>query len=77
VTTRQASGGHLVTLTPEGRAELDEPSARLRDPFANFGDAPSRPDLRELHLIWPEGRGCGRVSPGCAVVGACARFTAS
>ena len=52
VTTREEGGRRLVTLTSEGRAQREERSARLGDPFADFGDAPDRPDLREpLHQL--------------------------
>jgi DNA-binding PadR family transcriptional regulator len=47
VTTREEGGRRLVTLTSEGRSYLDERSARLGDPFADFAGAPNRPDLRE------------------------------
>ena len=52
VTTQEEDGRRLVTLTPEGRAYVEERSARLGDPFAVFADAPSRPDLRDpLHQL--------------------------
>jgi DNA-binding PadR family transcriptional regulator len=52
VTTNEEGGRRLVTLTDEGRADLEERSARLGDPFADFADAPNRPDLREpLHQL--------------------------
>jgi DNA-binding PadR family transcriptional regulator len=47
VTTQQEGGRRLVTLTPEGRAYVEERSARLGDPFADFGDRVSGPDLRD------------------------------
>jgi DNA-binding PadR family transcriptional regulator len=47
VTTREEGGRRLVTLTSEGRTYLEERSARLGDPFADFAGAPNRPDLRE------------------------------
>lgn len=47
VTTREEGGRRLVTLTPEGQTYLEERSARLGDPFADFADQPSWPDLRE------------------------------
>ena len=47
VTTQEEGGRRLVTLTPEGRAYLEERSARLGDPFADFAGQPSWPDLRE------------------------------
>ena len=47
VTTREEGGRRLVTLTSEGRTYLEERSARLGDPFADFADHPSWPDLRE------------------------------
>jgi DNA-binding PadR family transcriptional regulator len=47
VTTREEGGRRLVTLTSEGRSYLEERSARLGDPFADFAGAPNRPDLRE------------------------------
>jgi DNA-binding PadR family transcriptional regulator len=47
VTTREEDGRRLVTLTSEGRTYLEERSARLGDPFADFADQPSWPDLRE------------------------------
>jgi DNA-binding PadR family transcriptional regulator len=52
VTTKEEGGRRLVTLTSEGRAHLEERSARLGDPFADFADAPNRPDLRDpLHQL--------------------------
>jgi DNA-binding PadR family transcriptional regulator len=48
VTTREDGGRRWVTLTSEGHARLGERSARLGDPFADFADAPSRPDLGDL-----------------------------
>src|SRR4029453_16659685 len=47
VTTQEEGGRRLVTLTEQGRADLEERSARLGDPFADFAGAPNRPDLRE------------------------------
>jgi DNA-binding PadR family transcriptional regulator len=47
VTTQEEGGRRLVTLTPEGRAYLEERSARLGDPFADFAGRASWPDLRE------------------------------
>ena len=52
VTTIEEGGRRLVTLTSEGRADLEERSARLGDPFADFADAPNRPDLRDpMHQL--------------------------
>jgi DNA-binding PadR family transcriptional regulator len=52
VTTTEEGGRRLVTLTSEGSAHLEERSARLGDPFADFADAPNRPDLRDpLHQL--------------------------
>jgi len=52
VTTSEEGGRRLVTLTSEGRAHLEERSARLGNPFADFADAPNRPDLRDpLHQL--------------------------
>jgi len=52
VTTREEGGRRSVTLTPEGRAYVEERSARLGDPFAVFANAPNRPDLRDpLHQL--------------------------
>lgn len=52
VTTKEDGGRRLVTLTDEGRAHLEERSARLGDPFADFADLPNRPDLRDpLHQL--------------------------
>ena len=48
VTTREEGGRRLVTLRFEGRAQLEERSARLGDPFAAFADGPDRPDPRDL-----------------------------
>ena len=48
VTTREEGGRRMVTLTSEGRAQLEEGSARLGDPFADFADGPDRPDPRDL-----------------------------
>jgi DNA-binding PadR family transcriptional regulator len=54
VTTEESGGRRLVTITPEGRAELEERTARSGDPFAGFGGATAGGDLRdvlqELHL---------------------------
>jgi DNA-binding PadR family transcriptional regulator len=47
VTTQEEGGRRLVTLTSEGRTYLEERSARLGDPFADFADGPNRTDLRE------------------------------
>ena len=47
VTTREESGRRLVTLTPEGSAYLEERSARLGDPFADFSHGSTGPDLRD------------------------------
>ena len=101
VTTREEGGRRLVTLTSEGGAQLEERSARLGDPFADFADAPNRPDLRDpvapaaccrasdqdrrrrhtargrrerpragaavaVFDLGRGGRGCWRVSEGCA-----------
>jgi DNA-binding PadR family transcriptional regulator len=52
VTTKEEGGRRLVTLTDEGRTHLEERSARLGDPFADFADVPNRPDLRDpLHQL--------------------------
>jgi len=52
VTTKEEGGRRSVTLTSEGRTYLEERSARLGDPFADFADAPNRPDLRDpLHQL--------------------------
>jgi DNA-binding PadR family transcriptional regulator len=52
VTTREEGGRRLVTLTSEGQAYLEERSARLGDPFADFADGPRGPDLRDpLHEL--------------------------
>ncbi|HKN43115.1 MAG TPA: hypothetical protein VJW23_04270 [Propionibacteriaceae bacterium] len=48
MTTREEGGRRLVTLTSEGRAQLEERRARLGDPFADFAVAPDRPDLRDV-----------------------------
>ncbi len=54
VATREEGGRRLVTLTPEGRTYLTDRKARLGDPFTDFGQGQSGPDLRgplhELHL---------------------------
>jgi len=42
VTTREEGGRRLVTLTSGGRAQLEEGSAQLGDPFADFANAPDR-----------------------------------
>jgi DNA-binding PadR family transcriptional regulator len=47
VTTQEEGGRRLVTLTSEGRAYLEERSARLGNPFANSAEGPRGPDLRE------------------------------
>jgi DNA-binding PadR family transcriptional regulator len=52
VTTREEGGRRSVTLTSEGRTYVEERSARLGDPFAEFADRPTGPDLREpLHEL--------------------------
>jgi len=52
VTTKEEGGRRSVTLTSEGRTYLEERSARLGDPFADFADGPNRPDLRDpLHQL--------------------------
>jgi DNA-binding PadR family transcriptional regulator len=52
VTTREEGGRRQVTLTPEGRTYVEERSARLGDPFAEFAGRPTGPDLREpLHEL--------------------------
>ena len=52
VTTQQEGGRRLVTLTSEGRTYVEERSARMGDPFADFADRPTGPDLREpLHEL--------------------------
>lgn len=47
VTTQQEGGRRLVTLTPEGRSYVEDRSARLGDPFADFAGGVSGPDLRD------------------------------
>jgi hypothetical protein len=52
VTTREEGGRRLVTLTSERRAQREDCSAGLGGPFADFVDAPDRPDLRDpLHQL--------------------------
>lgn len=52
VTTREEGGRRLVTLTSEGRSYVEERSARLGDPFAEFADRSASTDLREpLHEL--------------------------
>jgi DNA-binding PadR family transcriptional regulator len=52
VTTREEGGRRLVTLTSEGSAYLEERSARLGDPFADFSHGSTGPDLRDpLHEL--------------------------
>lgn len=52
VTTQEEGGRRLVTLTAEGRTYVEERSARMGDPFADFADRPAGPDLREpLHEL--------------------------
>ena len=52
VTTKEEGGRRLVTLTAEGRTYLEERSARLGDPFADFAGAADRPDLRDpMHQL--------------------------
>ena len=52
VTTREEGGRRLVTLAPEGRTYVEERSARMGDPFAEFAGRPAGPDLREpLHEL--------------------------
>jgi DNA-binding PadR family transcriptional regulator len=60
VTTREEGGRRLVTLTPEGRSYVEERSARLGDPFAQFADRPTGTDLREpLHALHAAARQIG------------------
>jgi DNA-binding PadR family transcriptional regulator len=47
VTTQEEGGRRLVTLTSEGRSYVEERSARLGDPFADFAGGASGPDLRD------------------------------
>jgi DNA-binding PadR family transcriptional regulator len=47
VTAQEEGGRRLVTLTSVGRAYLEERSAQLGDPFADFAGRPSWPDLRD------------------------------
>jgi DNA-binding PadR family transcriptional regulator len=47
VTTQEEGGRRLVTLTSEGRTYIDERSARLGNPFADFASGISGPDLRD------------------------------
>jgi len=47
VTAQEEGGRRLVTLTCDGRAYLEERSAQLGDPFADFAGRPSWPDLRD------------------------------
>ena len=47
VTTHEEGGRRSVTLTPEGRTYVEERSARLGDPFADFAARVSGPDLRD------------------------------
>jgi hypothetical protein len=50
--TREECGRRSLILTSEGHAQLEEGSARLGDPFANFADTPNRPDLTDpLHQL--------------------------
>jgi hypothetical protein len=44
VTSRDEGDRHIITLTSEGRAQLEERNAGLGDLFADFADAPTRPD---------------------------------
>jgi DNA-binding transcriptional ArsR family regulator len=48
VMTREEGGRRLVTVTSEGRAQVDEGSAGLGDLFAGFADGPGRADPRDL-----------------------------
>jgi DNA-binding PadR family transcriptional regulator len=60
VTTREEGGRRSVTLTSEGRTYVEERSARLGDPFAEFADLPTGPDLREpLHELQAAARQIG------------------
>ena len=43
VTTQEEGGRRLVTLTSEGRTYVEERSARLGDPFAEFAEPARRP----------------------------------
>ena len=47
VASREGSGRRMVTLTSEGRAQLEEGSAQRGDPFADFADGPDRADPRD------------------------------
>jgi DNA-binding PadR family transcriptional regulator len=52
VTTQEEGGRRLVTLTSEGHTYLEERSARLGDPFADFAAQATGPDLRDpLHEL--------------------------
>jgi hypothetical protein len=44
VTSREEGERHIITLTSEGRAQVEERGAGLGDLFADFADAPTRPD---------------------------------
>ena len=44
VTSREEGDRHIITLTSEGRAQVEERSAGLGDLFADFADAPTRRD---------------------------------
>jgi hypothetical protein len=44
VTSREEGERHIITLTSEGRAQVEERGAGLGDRFADFADAPTRPD---------------------------------
>ena len=44
MTSREEGDRHIITLTSEGRAQLEERSAGLGDLFADFADAPTCPD---------------------------------
>ena len=54
VTIEESGGRRLVTISPAGRAELADRTARSGDPFAGFSGTTAEGDLRdvlqELHL---------------------------
>ena len=81
VTTEKEGGRRLVTITPRGRTYLQERSARLGDPFADFAgrgtwarspgaDACRRGRGAPDHRRWRPGPGRGRrtgARPGAAI----------
>src|SRR5215213_10198798 len=56
VTTQEEGGRRLVTLTPEGRTYVEERSARLGDPFADFASRGSGPQIEAAAKVLGQAR---------------------